>query len=61
MVEENCSSADNSGIGHLTTEENETIERLADISRKKSLYHALFVFIVCRVPQELTFRRILPF
>jgi len=35
MVEENCSNADNSGIGSLTTEENEVIEKLADISRKK--------------------------
>lgn len=35
MVEENCLSADKSGISHLSTEENRIIEELADISRKK--------------------------
>lgn len=35
MVEENCASADNSGIGKLSSEENQVIEELAEIYRKK--------------------------
>lgn len=35
MVEENCRYADNSGIGLLSEKENQTIERIADIYRKK--------------------------
>jgi len=35
MVEENCASADSSGIGTLSQEENETIGKIAQIYRKK--------------------------
>ena len=37
MVEENCASADASGIGSLSAEEEATIEAIADIYRKKIL------------------------
>jgi predicted aldo/keto reductase-like oxidoreductase len=35
MVEENCASADASGIGALSAEENRVIEELADVYRRK--------------------------
>lgn len=35
MVEDNCTSADNSGVGSLSTDENRIIEELASIYRKK--------------------------
>jgi predicted aldo/keto reductase-like oxidoreductase len=37
MLEENCASADASGVGSLSAEENQTIEELAEIYRKKIL------------------------
>jgi uncharacterized protein len=37
MLEENCASADASGVGSLSAEENRTIEELAEIYRKKIL------------------------
>lgn len=37
MVEENCASADASGIGSLSAEEETTIEAIADIYRQKIL------------------------
>lgn len=35
MVDENCASADRSGVGILTEKEQETIERLAEVYRSK--------------------------
>jgi hypothetical protein len=35
MVDENCASADNSGVGILSEREQETIERLAEVYRSK--------------------------
>jgi predicted aldo/keto reductase-like oxidoreductase len=37
MVDENCASADRSGIGSLSAEEEQVIARLADIYRRKTL------------------------
>lgn len=37
MVDENCASADNSGINSLSKKENEVIQRVADIYREKIL------------------------
>jgi hypothetical protein len=35
MVDENCASADRSGVGTLTEKEQETIERLAEVYRSR--------------------------
>ena len=37
MVDENCASADKSGMGSLSEEENEVIDKIADIYREKIL------------------------
>jgi predicted aldo/keto reductase-like oxidoreductase len=37
MVDENCASADRSGIGSLSAEEEQVIDRLAEIYRQKTL------------------------
>ena len=37
MVDENCASADNSGIGSLSEKDNEVIQKVADIYREKIL------------------------
>ena len=59
MVEDNCTSADNSGINSLSTEDQAVIDQLVDIYRKRILIPVRLVNIACHVRGELISRRIL--